>query len=760
MIIPSSFCFRSSLVVNQDVILRSTFCGLSVVLKMAIEEGFITKWGETGHMFVHDRVAEAAYSVIPVTERPALHWKIGMLLSRNATGAGGDNTEGDTSSNNCIDTNQSMGGSTSGRHTRSRKLWALVTTEEMDRFVERMLFTAVNQLNLGFVCIKTRQERQDLIRLNLKAGERARQSAAFVQAERYFLFGLGLLNDDEKWSHDNYSMTLRLYSNLAETKFCNGDFTQVEVYVEEVLSNAANLLDKLRVYAVRIKCFGAQSKIQDAIDSGLATLALLGEPFPSKVSTMTVLKDMLTTKSMLLGKSDDVLRGLPTMKNKIKDAAMKILCEMLSYTYMCRPSYVPLIAGRLMQITLKHGASKESAFAFSTHALIQSGVLDDYKGGHRFAGLALFLLERFEATEWYAHVYGVVFSCCVHWVEHSGSVVRPLLKAHRQGMASGDIEYACWCAYFACKHKFFCGTSLAMIEEEMRGYCQLMKDQNQESPLASLATYWQAVLNLRGRSENVFDLSGEAMDQEGVLKQAEAVENSFLLQCVYLHRLWLAYLLGDFELAALMAEKSRKVKDVSPGVYEVIEQAFYDGLTSIALAFASKSVKEGKKWTFLYKQSKAKLKKWSKVGRQNCLHKFLLLKAEGLSLEGQKGRVENKREEQITSLYQLAIVESRKQRYIQDTAIAYERLGEHYIRNGATTEADACLVRAYSLFKAWGATAKQIELERRFPFLARTDFHISGEFADFSQGLSERSITFGFHQHNLDHIVAIEQPIS
>jgi histidine kinase len=312
--------FRSALV-DQTILLRSNFHGLTSTLKLASSAGLIKPWGKLGYKFSHDRVQQSAYSLIPEKDRPALHLKIGRLLSRNA---------------NSKPSKEYRRTDNSGRAVRA---WASLTAEDIGSFVERMLFVAVDQLNKGSDCIESKEEITKLVKLNLKAGERAIQSSAFVQAEQYLISGLKLIEGPQGWE-DQYDLTVKLSSALAEAKYCTGNFEETKVIVGEVIRNARTLFDKLRVYSVNIKSLGAQSKVLDAIDAGFQVLAQLGEPFPDTVGNLQILMDLLKTKAMLVGKSDDSLRSMPVMESKLKIAAMQVLCSMLSFTYMCRPQYV------------------------------------------------------------------------------------------------------------------------------------------------------------------------------------------------------------------------------------------------------------------------------------------------------------------------------------------------------------------------------------------------------------------------------------
>src|SRR6201987_3056746 len=97
--------------------------------------------------FLHDRVQEAAYSLIPEALRPEVHLRIGRLLAT---------------------------------HTPPEKR-------------EEAIFEIVNQLNRGADLITARDEREQLAELNLTAGKRAKASAAYASALGYLSTGAALM---------------------------------------------------------------------------------------------------------------------------------------------------------------------------------------------------------------------------------------------------------------------------------------------------------------------------------------------------------------------------------------------------------------------------------------------------------------------------------------------------------------------------------------------------------------------------------------
>jgi predicted ATPase len=99
--------------------------------------------------FVHDRVQEAAYSLIPEEARAQTHLRIGRLLVE------------------CIPPEK----------------------------LPEMIFEIVNQLNRGAHLITSQDEREKLAELNLIAGKRAKASCAYAPALTYLSTGAALLRE-------------------------------------------------------------------------------------------------------------------------------------------------------------------------------------------------------------------------------------------------------------------------------------------------------------------------------------------------------------------------------------------------------------------------------------------------------------------------------------------------------------------------------------------------------------------------------------
>ena len=229
----------------------------------------ITREQLAKYKFLHDRVQQAAYSLIPEEQKRSTHLKIGQLL--------------------------------------------LEKTPQADR--EERIFDIVNHLNVGVELITQEEEREQLARLNLVAGKKAKAATAYAAAVEYFNVGKELLTANS-WENQ-YELTLGLHTEAAEAAYLCGDFDRMEELASVVESCAKMLLDKVKVYEVQMQACMAQNKLQEALNTGLQVLKLLGVEFPSEPNPSDIGEALGETAAILNEKRIEDLIELPQMRGPI-----------------------------------------------------------------------------------------------------------------------------------------------------------------------------------------------------------------------------------------------------------------------------------------------------------------------------------------------------------------------------------------------------------------------------------------------------------
>ncbi|MGH7965031.1 MAG: ATP-binding protein, partial [Candidatus Binatia bacterium] len=344
------------------------------------------------YKFVHDRIQQAAYSLIPETDKHQMHWRVGQLLLH-------------------------------------------LPGED-----EAKIFDIVNHLNLGRQSLRTLSEQQELATLNLTAGTKAKAAAAYEPAFRYLCLGVELLPEDA-WERQ-YDLALRLHIEAAEAAYLSGDFQQMEQLNAIVLRHAKTLLDKVKAYEVVLHAHTAQNDVGHGTKVGLQVLELLGERFPDEPGQADIFRILEETRQTLAGKPIEDLLHVPSMTDPSAIAKMRILSSMITLSYASMPQLFPLLVCRMITLSATYGNISFSAQAYAMYGIILCGAVGDIDTGYQFGRLAMNLIEHLNARELKASVTYMVQTFVRHWKEHIRETLPPLVEGYQIGLETGDLIFA------------------------------------------------------------------------------------------------------------------------------------------------------------------------------------------------------------------------------------------------------------------------------------------------------------------------------
>jgi len=620
----------------------------------------ITNYQLPIYKFLHDRVQQAAYFLIPEEQKQSTHLKIGRLLLSN-------------------------------------------TPEEE---WEEKNFDIVNQLNVGVELISDRTERDRLAQLNLIAGRKAKDSTAYAAAVRYLTVGIGLL-DAKAWQ-SQYELTLALHDEAAEAAYLSGDFEEMERLAEVLRNCASTLLDKVKAYEVNIQACIAQNKILEAVKIALQVLKLLGVEFPEKPSQLDIQRGLEEITSNLASKRISDLIDLPKMTDPIKLAAMRLLSSIFSAAYIAVPELMPLIVFKQVTLSVKYGNASLSAFAYVNYGLILCGIVGDIEAGYQFGQLALRILEQFQAKELKAKIFAVFHATVGIWKEHVRESLQPFRSAYSSGLETGDLEFASNCAYLYSFHSSFAGKQLASLEPEMAAYSEALAQLKQETNLNYNKIYRQAVLNLLGKSEDSCRLIGESYNEKTMLPIHQQANDRYAIFNLSVNKLRLCCLFDKYTQAVETATMAEQYLDGGTATFLIPLFHFYDSLAQLAV-FPDFPKTEQPDLLEKVTANQEKMKKWADHAPMNYLHKFYLVEAERHRVLGQPI--------EAMDYYDKAIKGAKENEYIQEEALAHELAAKFYLAWDKEIIGQTYLTNAYYAYARWGALAKVEDLEKRYPQL-------------------------------------------
>ncbi len=612
------------------------------------------------YRFLHDRIQQAAYSLIPESIKPATHLKIGQLLLNQLSAA-----------------------------ERAEKI-----------------FDLVNQLNYGLSLITQPEEREQLAQLNLVAGTKAKAATAYSAAENYFAVGRELLPAD-CWQ-SQYPLTLALSESAAEVAYLNGDFAKMEALIEEVLREGRSLLDRVAVYQVKLQAYTVQKQFLAAIETALAVLKLFGISFPESPTIADIHQVYAETKSLWCDRAIAELVNLPEMTDPEKQAALRILDTIISPAYIAQPQFLPLIVCEQVKLLIKNGNATNAAFSYGNYGLSLCAVVGDIESGYQFGQLASALLSKFNAKEITAKVVVCTDAGIKHWKEPVSATIKPLLSAYQVALETGDIIFATYCAFYGICNSYFAGTNLIELEGEIKSYSHALRELKQETVLSWLELHRQVILNLIKPTEFPGNLVGEAYNEATALPFHQQIKDHLALHLIHSHKLILNYLLEQVDLAMENAGIAETYLDGVSGIFVVPVFYFYDSLARLQWLnhHADSQVQ-----TQLAKvaANQEKMAKWAEHAPANHLHKFNLVAAETHRVLGEKLAA--------IEMYDQAIAGAKENGFIQEEALANELAAKFYLDWGKETIAAAYMQQAYYGYARWGAKTKIDQLEKKYPQL-------------------------------------------
>jgi len=609
------------------------------------------------YKFLHDRVQQAAYSLIPSEQKQPVHLRIGQLLLQS-------------------------------------------TPPEKQ---EEKIFDIVNPLNIGLPLIHQPQQRQELARLNLIAGTKAKASAAYEPALQYLSAGIDCLND-RSWQQQ-YPLSLALYQTATEAAYLAGYFERMDQLVSTVLQQGQTILDKVSVYTVKIQSLIARDELLNASNQGLEVLKLLGNPLSSNPSQLNILAGLLKSKLALIGKSTETLAHAPEITNPTQLASIRVLASIASATYLAAPNVFPLTVFKQVELSAKYGNAAESSFAFATYGLILCGVVGDIESGYAFGELALQLIDRFQAKALQARTMFVVNSFVRHWREPLHNTLEPLEQAYQIGRETGDTEYACFSGLTCGLHGYYSGRSLDDLADSMAIYAEAMVRFKKQPILSLIQIYQQTVANLRGQSQLPNLLAGEFYDIAYQFPQH--LESNYRTAIFYVHAntAVLNYLFDEYSVAIAQLDRAIPYQDSVVALFIVGWFAFYDALIRLAVA----RQRTGKEHQQLLKQvtaNRKKLQKWATFAPNNYAHKLLLVEAEVARTRGNFTTA--------IALYDRAISLAQEHQFIQEAALANELAAAYCFAENRLKLAQVYLQEAHYFYLQWGAISKVKDLENKY----------------------------------------------
>jgi len=645
---------------NLSTVLGTSQKQVSAALWESVRQGLVEQLGGS-YKFVHDRVHEAAYSLIPEALRAESHLRIGQLLVA---------------------------------HTSPEKR-------------EEAIFDIVNHLNRGVALITSREERENLAELNLIAGKRAKTSTAYASALKYVSAGAALL-DDECWER-RHDLIFQLELHRAECQFQTGDLALAAECVEMLRSRASDTVELATATCLGIDVYLTLSQVDRAVAICLDYLHRLGIDWPLHPTEEQVRSEYERIWLQLGTREIEEAIDFPLMTDLTSIATLDVLTKVVPPSLLTDRNFFALITCRAVSLSFERGNVDGSCFHYVWLSATARLMFGDYENAFRFAQLGYELVEKRGLKRFQAATYNVFAACIMPWMKHLTDCCDVTRQAFGVANRIGDLAYAAYSNFNLYTLLIATGDPLAAVQTEAENGLNFAQKAKFALVIDMISSQLGLIRTLRGLTAKFGSFDHGEFDEirfEHHLASHPAMANA--AECWYwIRKLQARFYAGDFPAAVGASSKAQSLLSTSVS-FELAEYEFYSALARAALWDSATGGQGRENFNALaahYKQ----LQIWAEHCPANFENRAALVGAE-------IARIEN-RDLEAMRLYEQAIQSSRANGFVNNEALAYERASEFYRARGFDQFADTYARNARACYASWGADGKVGQLDRLYPGL-------------------------------------------
>jgi PAS domain S-box-containing protein len=606
-------------------------------------------------------VQEAAYALIPQASRAATHLRIGRLLVA---------------------------------HTPPEQRGETV-------------FEIVNQLNRGAALITEQEEREQLAKLDLLAGQRAKASAAYASALTYLVAGAELLSGD-CWERQ-HGLAFALELGRAECEFLTGALAQAERRLALLSTRAESTVERATVACLAMDLYVTLDQSGRAISVGLDCLRHLGidwSPHPTDDEARCEYERIF---AQLEGRTIEDLVELPLMSDPASLATLDVLTKLAAAAFFTDLNLHSLVPCRAINLSLERGHCDGSCVAYEQLGLVAGARFGDYQAAYRFGRLGCELVEQRGLNRFQARTYNNFGVHVLPWTSHFKAARDLLRRAFETANAIGDLTFVGYSCANLNTNLLASGDPLIEVLHEAEHGLEFAQNMRFGLVTDIITAQLGLVRTLRGLTPKFGSFDDAQFSELQLEDRFDRNPDLRLAECWYwVRKLQARFLAGDYASAIEASSRAQRLLWTSLTTLETAEYHFYGALSRAAIYGSALPGQRQQHLAALLAHHR-QLEVWAAKCPQNFENRAALVGAEIGRIEGRPLDAER--------LYEQALRSAQANGFVHNEALANELAGRFYAGRGFEKIARTYLQDALYGYLRWGAAGKVRQLDELYPHL-------------------------------------------
>ncbi len=628
----------------------------------AVRSGLVFR-SETSYRFLHDRVQEAAYFLIPKELRAQAHLRIGRLLAEHTPPARRDEA----------------------------------------------IFEIVNQLNRGLHLVTSTEEREWVAGLDLAAAKRAKLSTAYASALKYLGTARTLLTE-ATWER-NYDLIFSIECLAAECELLTAEMVLAEKRLTMLAQRAKTSHDFAVVTRLQLTLYTTLDRSELAIEVFLDYLRRSGTDWSHHPTREDVLGEYDRIWSMLGNRQIEDLADLPLLTDPNVFDMLDVFTEIVHPAMFYDENLSSLAVCRMVNLSLEHGNCDGSCFGYVWFAMFAGPRFNNYKDGFRFGQLGYNLVEKGRFPLYQARTY-ITFGTLLPWAKHALDARELVRRAYDVTCQTGDLTYSAYSWHVLITNHLTVGDPLNMVQGEAEKGLAFATKQGFGLVVANCKANLGLIRMLRGLTRSFGCFDDDIYNEAGA--ESHYASNPLLVLSEFFYwtrKLQGRFIAGDFAAAVDAAKRAHQILWTAASQVETADFRFYAALAHAA-AWDSASAEEKQRHLETLIEHDQQLEIWAEHCPANFENRAALVSAEIARIGGQTLDAER--------LYERAIHSARANGFIHNEAVANELAAQFYRSRGLATTADAYLRNARDCYEQWGALGKVNQIDGCYPHIQRS----------------------------------------
>jgi predicted ATPase/signal transduction histidine kinase len=613
----------------------------------------------SSYRFLHDRVQEAAYSLIPSEQRAQVHLRIGMLL--------------------------------------------VTHTEPAKR--EETIFEIVNHLNRGAHLIASNERREEVAGLNLIAGKRAKNAAAYASALQYFKAG-GALLTEQSWERD-YEVAFSLEYLMGECEVLTGELVAAEDRLSRLAARARSRHEFCLVTRLRLPLYVSLGLRDRAVGVFVDCLRRDGIVWSRRPTREDVMQEYERIWTLLGDRRIDELADLPTIQDRDVQDTLDVFADMVAPAWSYDEHFTSLVICRLVTLVLEHGSWSGSCFAFAWLAVIAGPRFGNYRDGFRFGQLAFDLAGRLSPTRYQCRTFLTVGGLVLPWMRHPAGGRDLMRRVFDSAYRIGDITFAAYSWHHLITLGLATGVPLGEVQAEAENGLSFARGARFGLLIHICGAQLAFIRSLRGLTPTFgrFD-DGEFSELESERLMAGNRDMVVAEFFYWTRKLQARFFAGEYASANEAALHAEPLLWGASGMWESAEYQLHSALAR-ARVWELASPDERQRHLEALKGHHGRLRVWMEYNPETFDSPAAMVGAELARIEG--------RTLEAQELYERAARSAHASGFVHHEAIANELAASFYERLGYGKIASMYWRDARHCYARWGADGKVRQLERLHP---------------------------------------------